>query len=223
VTRFEPDAGTEELEETEPVTEPAPEPEPEPEAPEEEPDIELAAAGELELELARNARKVSLQKLQAHVAKRLGEILGDEAPAYAACPLCTPFETVGWIPPVELHPEHAAMVYAVLNIRPPLELVDDPHSIECDECAGAGANRMPTRVLEQERAVCVKCQGRGWLAKDNARRVAGASLFNGPTADVTPPLESSSFVPDVAPEQLEEIQRLRDLGYAVVPPFRATA
>jgi hypothetical protein len=189
----------------------------EPDELEQEPEPEQDDALDTEAQAAEIGKK--LDGLGKHVAKRMGDILGDDAALYAPCPACTPWQTPGWVPPVDPPPDVQAALLHYMGQRAASDLLPDPHSERCPECNGEGANEMPTNVAEQKVATCVKCSGKGWLALDAARGGAPSVATNGPAPTYPPPSAVASALPDLPVEDDPRVTELRQMGYAVIPPM----
>jgi hypothetical protein len=76
--------------------------------------------------------------------------------------------------------------------------------------------------MGQDRLPCVECSGLGWQATDDRRRAGSRAVVNGPAPTLPPPAPEMSYMPEISAEDLAEVQRLRDRGYAVIPPYAAT-
>lgn len=219
MTEFEPDEGTEE-----PDEEQTEEPDEETTAPDEETTAPDEQADEAEDEgadaLAQKAKMdaYSVRALK-YLSKNMSELLGDEAIDYTECPACNYTNTPGFLHVSPCPPELMGFVYDWALGPKPEDLKDDPHSKECDECAGNGKNATKSKVQGQDNLPCVKCNGIGWLPTDDARRPHSSVVPNGPTPLYPPPSSVASGVPVVQAEEDPEVQRLRQLGYAVIPPM----
>jgi hypothetical protein len=189
----EPAAGDEEQEGT--TLQPLPEPA-------EEPAEEQQQAEESQARIERV--HAQLEKLNKHTAKRLGEILGDDAPFFETCEICSFSNTPGMRPSGPLPPEVQAAVYAALGQASPSDYQTDSHATACPECNGFGEVATGSKVQGQDRLPCVACTGLGWVPTDES---AGG---NAPQA--TPPAE-------LDPRAVE----LQREGFVVIAPYKATA
>jgi hypothetical protein len=219
VAKYEADEGTEENDESEPDDAEQTEPEPEPDDTEPEPEPEPDAAPEADSYARVEEIGKQLDKLRQHVAKRLGAILGDDAPFYTECELCTPFGVPGFRPPVDLPPEVQGALYHLLGQHAPSDYQPDKHSTGCPSCNGFGEVATGSKIIGQDRLPCVECNGNGWQATDDARRSKIGAALNGPTPAEPAPAYAASVVPDISQEDEAEVARLRGLGYAVIPPM----
>jgi hypothetical protein len=80
---------------------------------------------------------------------------------------------------------------------------------------------MPSKVFGQTEMSCVKCNGLGWLPTDDARRPKGTTAANGVTATYPAPAQEASALPNTQAEEDPDVVRLRQLGYAIIPPYVA--
>jgi hypothetical protein len=135
------------------------------------------AAPESSAELAR--RDKALDGLNKHVARRLTEILGDDATAYAPCEICTAFGTPGWRPGGDLPAEVKVVVSHALGVQTADDLEQARDTARCADCGGRGYVRTGSLVADFESAMCLACQGRGWVATDERRRVLIGQAPNG--------------------------------------------
>lgn len=211
-------------EETIPLEEPGePEPTPEPEPEPDEADVPLEEPPEPPSEPETQARMEeigkALDKLQKHVAKRLGEILGDDAPFYVPCELCTPFQTPGMRPPIDPPPDVAAALWHLLGQHSPTDYQADTHSTVCSRCAGFGEVATGSKVPGQTQLPCVECKGLGWTPTDDARAPGFGTVANGPTPLYPPPSPDVSALP--APDEPDppEVTALKAKGYTIIRPF----
>lgn len=206
VTPAEPDAEPEAEPDAEPEAErDAPEPSPTPDAPETQAMLE--------------ERGKRFEKLSQHVAKRTGEILGDDVQIVQECPCCTYWGMPGWIPTVNPPQDLAAVLLHYLGQHAPTDYRPDTHSKACEACGGMGEVASGSRVFGQERLPCVECASNGWVATDDERRSRLLSLRNGehpPTFPAAP--ADAAMSPNAEPEPPEAAE-LRARGYIVMPPI----
>ena len=194
-----------------------------------EDDAEAAATAEREQELAadrqeeaqsieaqareQDAKRKKLDQLAAHVAKRYGEILGDELDGFAICPLCAP-----WFPGIRLQVmpdyETVAAVKVAIGEDPDPPLTNDHYSKVCEDCGGLGKVLTGSKVMGQTTAQCIPCKGRGWLAI-GPEREQGSILAATPPAPL--PANGAPAVLDADPP---EAAALKALGYIVVAPVQ---
>jgi hypothetical protein len=219
VSEFEPDEGTEEPDEAEEETETAGEPAPEEEGDSAEQEQQPAEPSEPDALARITEIDKKLEGLRKHVATRMGVILGEDAQYYVEDPISRWSGVPGWMPPIDLPPDVAAELYHLLGMRSPTDLLPDPHSMECDECGGEGVNLTKSKVQGQTELPCVKCETRGWLPTDDARRAKGATVTNGLAPSYPPPSPVASAVPETQPDEDPRAVELRQLGYAVIPPY----
>lgn len=203
-----PQAPPEEGEQGEPAEPAVPQPEGEPAEP------------ETSAELAR--RDKALDALNKHVAKRLTDILGEDATAYTPCEICTAFGTPGWRPGGDLPAEVKVVVSHALGVQTAEDLEQARDTARCADCGGRGYVRTGSLVPDFESAMCLACQGRGWVATDERRRVLIGGEPNGARSgtnaqDVTITRDYNEAIPE--PPAAAE---LRAAGYVVMAPPNLT-
>jgi hypothetical protein len=216
-----PDVNEPEAPDLEPVSPPEPDEEGEQAEPDEpaapQPETEPAAP-ESSAELAR--RDKALDGLNKHVAKRLTEILGDDATAYAPCEICTAFGTPGWRPGGDLPAEVKVVVSHALGVQTADDLEQARDTARCADCGGRGYVRTGSLVPDFESAMCLACQGRGWVATDERRRAIMGEPTNGA---IGAPLQSEGHTTADYNESIPEppqVAELRAQGYTVFAPVR---
>lgn len=162
----------------------------------------------------QDAKRKKLDQLAAHVAKRYGEILGDELDGFTICPLCAP-----WFPGIRLQVmpdyETVAAVKVAIGEDPDPPLTNDHYSKVCEDCGGLGKVLTGSKVMGQTTAQCIPCKGRGWLAI-GPEREQGSILAAAPPAPL--PANGAPAVLDTDPP---EAAALKALGYIVVAPVQA--
>lgn len=213
-------------EQDEPETEPAaPEQtsdEPEPatsDEPEPEPETPPQSIGEAEIE----AIGKKLDGLRKHVTKRMGEILGDDAPLYRECMCGELFNTPGWLPPIDPPPDAQAFMYHWLGQHAPSDYQKDQFSRECPDCNGMGEVLTGSKVQGQVTLPCITCSGMGWADAGRAQRIAASRVPNGPQP-VTPLPASPEGAAFTAPaEDTPEIAALKAQGFIIIPPMVAAS
>jgi hypothetical protein len=209
VTEFEPDEPD--------ADEDDPSEDDEPDEAEQEPEPEQDDALDTEAQAAEIGKK--LDGLGKHVAKRMGDILGDDAALYAPCPACTPWQTPGWVPPVDPPPDVQAALLHYMGQNAPSDYQADTHSTVCPSCNGFGEVATGSKVFGQQNLTCVECAGNGWQPTDEKRAPKFGAASNGPAPTYPPPSAVASALPDLPVEEDPEVIRLRQLGYAVIPPM----
>lgn len=194
-----------------------------------EDDAEAAAAAERQHELAalnqeetqsieaqareQDAKRKKLDQLAAHVAKRYGEILGEELDGFTICPLCAP-----WFPGIRLQVmpdyETVAAVKVAIGEDPDPPLTNDHYSKVCEDCGGLGKVLTGSKVMGQTTAQCIPCKGRGWLAIGPEREQGQLLQVNGGGEPATPGM--SHLPADTA----AAVEALRALNFIVVEPIK---
>ena len=138
-------------------------------------DEQLAAqqVGMGEKELEKMHKRVATAS--ATYAKKITEILGEEAQLLELCPRCVAGGFPGFVFPPVMAPVDAETKAAVLlsigeeapNVSEP-----DPYSRRCDACKGWGRVLSGSRLNQEKTLRCIPCNGRGWVAVGDERRVA---------------------------------------------------
>jgi hypothetical protein len=138
-------------------------------------DAEAAAqvVGMGEKEMEKMHKRVA--QASASYAKKITEILGDEAQVLELCPRCVGGGFPGFIfPPLmaPVDPETKAAVLLSIGEEAPNVSEPDPYSRRCDACEGWGRVLSGSRLNQQKTLLCLPCHGRGWVAVGDERRVA---------------------------------------------------
>jgi hypothetical protein len=208
-----------------PGLEPVPPPEPGEEGEQAEPEQgetpqpeEEAQQPESSAELAR--RDKALDGLNKHVAKRLTDILGDDATAYTPCEICTAFGTPGWRPGGDLPAEVKVIVSHALGVQTADDLEQARDTARCTDCGGRGYVRTGSLVPDFESAMCLACTGRGWVATDERRRAIMGEPTNGVAGAPLPEAAGTSADYNVSIPEPPQVAELRAQGYTVFAPVR---
>lgn len=161
-----------------------------------------------------------LDALQKHVARKMGDILGEDVTLFEVCEVCSYTNTPGWRLSGPYPPEVEAAVRGVLGMHGLSEYKTDTYSRVCDVCDGLGRTSTGSRVQGQETQVCVDCKSRGWLAVGPER--GGAPLVVSQGDQITN--EANGQTLDVIEVQAQldtpEMAALRADGWVLVPPFK---
>ena len=172
---------------------------------------EPAALTEKEIE----ARIKKLDTLRDNTAKRVSDILGEDAIAYRPCPLCAD-GVVGHVPDVAgggaVPDEVFAAVQRYLGLPDPDTFADHPNFERCPDCKGRGEVITGSSVPNYMLTGCPNCGTKGYVVKGQLP-VPGAT--NGQTEPA--PVITGPTAPDNLPP---EAQRLKELGYMIVPPMQ---
>jgi hypothetical protein len=211
----EPD--TTEQSEPEPDTsdgEPSPDAEPtepiEPDEPDGEPEQPQSSAID-EKEIERRLQRLDAENVRH--AKRVGEIMDDDATDLIPCPVCMD-GIAGWIYPPDAQPLTAE---AVSRIRTVIGLPDyttfkhAPDATECPDCGGLGEVITGSHVPGYETKTCGRCGKTGWVPMGQPA--------NGTTHLVEVPQTTGPTVYQTDDSSDPEIQHLRERGFTVIPPM----
>lgn len=160
-----------------------------------------------------------LDLLQKHVAKRMGEILGDDVALFEICEICSFSNTPGWRPSGPLPDDVVTAIRHALGQAAPSDYLPDTHSQVCPECAGWGQVASGSKVQGQDLLSCKNCNGMGWKATDEARQ----PNYNG-QAPTTPAgqFEAVAPPPETDPAVAAALELVREAGFTAVPPYRPT-
>jgi hypothetical protein len=189
--------------------------------PQEEPSGAAGAVGDKEIE--KMLKRV--ETANAGYARKLGEILGDEAQILETCPRCAaPF--LGLIWPAAMRPVSPEVKDAVLvsvGEQPAMATMPDPYARRCDVCDGSGVTASGSRRPEEKGVKCIPCNGRGWIPVGDERRVGRSDIApvaqaNGQT-DVSP---QSMTATAPAPDEDLWGRRAGDPNYGVHPMYVAS-
>jgi hypothetical protein len=231
-------------EETEPVTEPqepstpdaAPEPEPAPdeadvpadpgedaepvepiegddeeakEIPLEEPSAPHALS---EADLDKRGQKLDAENVRH--AKRVSEIMADDAPNLIPCPVCMD-GIAGWVflPEVQQLPPEAITRIRQLIGLPDLTTYDQAKfATQCPDCHGMGEVKTGSLVNGFEVTTCETCKKQGWVRTTPYQA-------NGTAPDEAPAVTGPTIYGlEVQPDP--EIAHLRERGFTVIPPMQ---
>lgn len=221
---------TDELEPVDPIEDaiaaemtPEPEPDAEPDAydaPEPEPEPEPDTTPDTEAVLEERGKKFDL--LTKHVAKRTGEILGDDATLVTECPFCSYYNMPGFVPMIDHPPDLQAHVLAAFGQHVATDYAKDSYARACDKCNGLGETLSGSRVVGLDKLPCYDCQGRGWVAVGDERKSLEDRLRNGstPAPYVAVPGELPLLPPDE--DEPDFVHQARAAGYVAFKPYVAT-
>jgi hypothetical protein len=162
----------------------------------EEQEPEPEAAGPVgavsEKELERGRKKI--ETAAATFARKVGEIMGEEANLLEPCPRCAPTGIPGFVFPIALAPVDPDTKRAVLvSVGEEASEVTEPSkwSRRCDACNGIGRVLTGSRDNRHKTKECYACNGRGWVpvGPEWAGVASGAppvAASNGPGAPTEP-------------------------------------
>src|SRR5438132_442011 len=133
------------------------------ETPPEEPAPGTPAGAVGDKELEKMFKRV--ETANAAYAKKLGDIMGEEATVLQECPLCAaPF--LGFIFPPAMKPVSAEVKAKVLTaVGEEVSQVSerDRYARQCDSCKAMGQTLSGSRTNRDRTLTCYECQGRGWI------------------------------------------------------------
>jgi rubrerythrin len=215
-TEYEPET-TEEMAAEAPESDPEGD-EDEPEAPDEDEHGDeqerlesLRESADFEKMIEKRYKQLDAEK-QRH-AKRLGEIMGDDAADLIQCPVCMDGIDGYIFPPdaVPLPDEAIGRIRQVIGLPDLATFAWAKDTEQCPECKGKGKTRTGSDVPGYDVKECGTCASRGWV---NLPGAAPADWANGTTPPVaTGPLNAGPELGDPM------VDALRARGFAVIPPM----
>lgn len=159
-------------------------------------------------------RDKSLERLREHVAKRVSEIMGDDAPGVIQCPTCMELAP-GWLwhPHIfPLEPEQVAATRELLGIQDASDLETHEAFTQCEKCKGAGFVQTGSKREGFEATECPTCNGLGYEQDLSAQLPANGATPTVPLQVVTTPAAPS-------PELEEAAALLRANNWFAAPPI----
>lgn len=162
---------------------------------------------------ARAVRDDKIDRENERHAKRVGEIMEEEATALIPCPICMD-AFHGWIfdpAHAPLTPEQRDRMLQLLGMNDWEELPQASWAQECATCRGHGRVKTGSKREGRETTGCLDCGESGWIN----RRAAQVAVENGHHADV--PAATGPTVYGTEPDP--RVQALREDGYTVIPPM----
>lgn len=183
------------------------------------PDEETPADIEPESGAAMEKMGKSLDALQRHVAKRIGEILGDDVAEWEECEICNYWNTPGWRHKGPLPSEVEDVVRVALGGHGLAEYQQDEFSRSCEKCNGLGFVLTGSKAVGQESLPCLRCEGMGWVAVGDERRRGAFVTPNGPQASQPAPLVNAAQAVPESPEVTAARELLQSAGHMVIAPF----
>lgn len=180
--------------------------------PGEESDGEPSGSALDEKEIERRQQKLENENVRH--AKRLGDIMGDDATALIPCPVCMD-GIAGWIYPPDaapLNPDQVSRIRTVIGLPDYTTFRQADDATTCPACDGLGETITGSHVPGYETKTCSRCNKTGYiLTGQHVERVNGA-------AEPAPVLTGPTVVGEPANDP--EIQHLRERGFTVIPPLQ---
>lgn len=195
-----------------------PDEQPEPEQDDDEPEASTEQPvheSSTEFQMEEIGKK--LDGLNKHVAKRLGEILGDDATLFEVCEVCSATNTPGYRLSGPYPPEVEAAVRHVMGQHSPTDYSPDSYSRKCDKCNGLGATASGSLVPGQDTLPCFDCKARGWVPVGTER--SGLSVVP-PSGGDGGGEQAPPFVPAPVESDTPEVAALKAQGYVIIAPTR---
>lgn len=175
------------------------------------PDPGVAEARYLtERELDKRSQKLDAENTRH--AKRVGEIMEDDAADLIPCPVC--MDTIaGWVYPPDIaepSEEQVSRIRQFAGLPDYSNFQSVPWAHTCGACAGLGKVVTGSKVIGAEVTGCRDCNERGWInTGTSANGTNGGTVVELPTA--TGPTVYGTNEPD------ERVMALRAEGYTVIP------
>lgn len=126
----------------------------------EEPAALAAPAPKSEKEIEKALSRLDSERFRH--AKRVGEIIGDDAVLLSPCPMCGD-SLAGWLFPHEPQVEQISGIHARLGVEPEPEYAKAEDARACDKCHALGKVLTGSAVPEHRTKLCAGCQGAGWV------------------------------------------------------------
>lgn len=150
-------------------------------------------------------------------AKRLGEIMGDDAGDLIPCPVCMDgIDGYVFLPEVQqLSDEAISRIRQVIGLPDYSTFRQAPDAHACPDCDGLGEVVTGSHVPGYETKTCGLCMKKGWVG-------TGEAQANGHV----PPVEDAPVTgPTVyaTNEDDPEVRHLRERGFTVIPPMAVPA
>ena len=184
-----------------------------------EPSDEQVAAQQVgmgEKELEKMHKRVATAS--ATYAKKITEILGEEAGLLELCPRCVAGGFPGFIFPPVMAPvddETKAAVLVSIGETPSEATETDKYARQCDSCKGAGVTLSGSRRTRDRLLSCHDCKGRGWIPVGPERqgeqtRMVETTSANGTEEAIEPQPEVDLWGTPIG-----------DPDYGVMPQYRS--
>lgn len=151
-------------------------------------------------------------------ATRISTILGDEAVNFDTCPMCSYFNTPGFVYSGQLPADLTEHILHLLNQHAPSEYIADTHSETCASCNGLGMVLSGSRAPGQELLPCAECSAKGWRATDNVRSGGVGPGVNGALSHGAGGGEHDAAMLPAVDTDTPEIRALKAQGFVVIPP-----
>jgi rubrerythrin len=174
---------------------------------------EQARQAQVNAEKAIEARYGKLAKENDRHAKRVGEIMDEDATDLIPCPVCMD-GIAGWVyPPDVAEPseEQVSRIRQFAGLPDYTNFQDVGWANECPECRGFGKVKTGSKVPGAETTGCLNCNERGWL---NTR---GMTPPNGSLQHPEGEILTGPQVYGTEPD--ERVAALQRDGYTVIAPM----
>jgi len=164
-----------------------------------------------------------LDLLGKHVAKRMSEILGEDAQLFEQCEGCYYWNVPGWRMKGPAPQEVADHLRVWLGDHAEADYLKDNYSRVCDACNGLGLTLTGSKVPGQDKLICIPCNGNGWIAVGDERNPYALRATNGATFDTPQHGALSPVAPLPGEPEPPEVAALKARGYMVIAPIETPA
>ena len=204
--------GTEPVEPPEPGDDPEPTPEPE----DEPADPEAGNGDRTGVPTEKEVQSVMdrLGRETERHAKRISEIMGEDALQLARCPMCDP-GLDGFYFPRQFDDETKEMIRRAIGDAPEASYLTSPDAQQCPACDGLGKQLTGSKVPEHITKPCGSCRGAGWLDKTQPVGVSAPQSLDAGRA----PIETDH--PSDIPEEDFMGRKRGDPLYGIMPGYEA--
>lgn len=180
----------------------------------EEQDEQAEAKRRAQDEKEIEARYQRLGNENARHARRVSEIMADDATALIQCPVCMD-GIAGWIYPPDVAPlpdEAVARIRQVIGLPDLTTFEDATDASQCPACKGLGKVKTGSNVPGYEVKECGRCASRGWISlgvpvNGAVLEEPAGEIMTGPTVY---PVENDD----------PQVRQLRQRGFTVIPPMQ---
>lgn len=149
------------------------------------------AAGDVD----KNMKRLEAEA-QRH-AKRVSEIMGDDALILQPCPRCWPVAPGFIMPGMPVEDEQRREVKLSIGEQPIPQYNEARDKRRCDDCDGWGRTLTGARETAQVDLPCSGCNGQGWKVNLGANAIAPGASANGPASSGIPGTTAHAGPPDV--------------------------
>ena len=176
-----------------------------------EPEFDDAPKALSEKDIEKRYQKLAAEKVRH--AKRVGEIMDEDATDLIPCPVCMD-GIDGWIYPPDVQPLNEESISRIRQVIGLPDYTNFRHvgwAVECPTCGGLGKVITGSKVPGREVTGCTDCNEAGWINR------SGIPQTNGHHADEPMPVTGPTVLGTNEPDS--RIAGLLSEGYTVIPPL----